>query len=415
MVDNTMKMAINLSTICFSIGLALTTAPQLRFGSLPIGFGEVILSMWILFTAISLIKNDRMIVYPLAKKFSIFWFGMFFFLLLGSLIGLYLGSWSTNFYHDTLSFLFIAVLFIVFLLKPDFNKQIHTIISLTLSFIIVPLLLLLIFGQFSPYVGSIQLWFDEVRFLGWAANPNQIAFTVCALPFLSIYMSLKHNHSILKIWHILLAAASIWIGFSTKSDTLQAAWTVGGALLLILLWYRSFSIAKTGYWMGVFAKIILPVMILSVIFIFGKPIQSEIKDNITSIFGEDDQGEIRLTLWTRGVEATAASPLFGHGPGPHSGIEAPFEEKESHNTFIDVSTMNGIFGLLIYLGFIIWIAWKAWIQKQNFILIGLMTILMFSTFHLILRYPLYWFYLVTIMTICQRSSEKEKTYAIQQE
>lgn len=402
-----MKAVNYFSAIWFSLGLVMTTASQLRFPGMPIGIGEVMLCIWLLITSISLIKSERVIVHAATKKFVAFWFSFFFLLLLGTFAGLYFGSWSESLYHDALAFLFSGILVIVCLLNRGFKEQIDTIIPFILIFTIVPLSALLIYGQVSPSLGPIQIWFDEVRFTGWSSNPNQLAFSVSTIPFLAAYKYSKSKGYLFKTTYILIAASSVWIGLATASDSLQAAWIVGGILLALLFWYRALSITKTSYWKGLITKIILPLTVVSILFIFGKPIQTEINDNVESILGADDQGDFRLILWKNGIEATALSPFFGHGPGPHSGNNEPFQEYEAHNTFIDLSTSAGILGLFLYLTFIFWAAWKAWSSGQNTILIGLISIQMFSTFHLVLRYPLFWFYMVIIFLISWNKFEKE--------
>jgi O-antigen ligase len=123
----------------------------------------------------------------------------------------------------------------------------------------------------------------------------------------------------------------------------------------------------------------------------------------TEVYNQGNQGSDRITLWQHGIAAISSSPVFGLGPGAHSGDKAPFLDFESHNTFIDWGGSTGMVGLAAYLSLLGWIAGRAW-RNGFVVLVGaVISLATFSSFHYVLRHVIFWFYLLSIAHLSDHS------------
>lgn len=388
----------------FAIGLTLTTATKFRLPSFPLGFGEVILAFWTLATIIFLLKSGKIYVSTVAKILVFFWFSIFLFLIIGSVTTIYLGHYSNISYRNFLAYGFISLLFITFSfsIKQNFVVQMKKIARLTFSFTTLPLIFMYIYSFSFTTLGSIII--TNVRFGGWATNPNQIALVTAVLLFVGIYNFTQSKKNIQKIWYGLLTLGLLLVGIATESDALNVALMIGVIMLAFLYWYsKVFNHEKLSYWKGAWLKLLMPLMLISFSLILGSSVYTSIQHEITNISDDGDQGSVRFALWRNGWEAIKSSPFIGLGPGAFSGVDSPFRGMEAHNTFIDLGTNTGLFGIVIYISLILWTAWLAWSRKEYVLFTGIITLTLYSAFHFVLRHPLYWFYLLLVISICRNS------------
>jgi O-antigen ligase len=394
-----MKLAKSFPSIWFAAGIVLAAATQLRFGDSPVGPGEIMLTLWLIFAILSLFRDRRAFLSLEARIFIIFWIFGGFFCTAGSFMAVYLDVWNeTSFYHDLFSFIFLFVVMATFLIKPDIKNRLREISYFVLPFSIVPLFFLFLYGQRFSNLGPIKLWADN-RFTGWAKNPNQVALLIGAIPVIGFYMLNRCKNLTQKVWYGFLILASLPVGIAAKSDALNLSWSVSIVLLITLL-YRITPNLDTCYWRNVLAKVLFPLAVLAIFLIAGNSIYGTMKNWGTDTYQEGDQGSIRIALWSSGLEAIKASPIFGLGPGPHSGI-TPFQGSEAHNTLIDWGACTGIFGLLMYIGLLMWITIRAWNRNNIVLFVSMIELTIVSLFHYAIRHPIFWFYLFFIAVECR--------------
>jgi O-antigen ligase len=402
----TMREARNISVIWLSGGLILSTATQLRIPGSPVGPGEILLFLWMVMTFLLQWKNKRLFVTSLSRILVPFWFFMFLCLLIGSLFSLYLGVWTPGVARTFFAYLFTSCLFIVLSFEKDWKPKILTIAKITTSVTVSVFLFLLLFNPRYSTIGPIDSWEGSIRFLAWSKNPNQVAMNVSIFLYISLYFCSIAKNYLHKAWYIGLAGACFWIGIETKSDALTVAFSVGLVILLISMWVKKVTQSQIGYWSGVWLKVLLPTFLCFTALIFGPSIHEGLKQEVSTISDEGDQGEERITLWRNGLKAIEASPFFGLGPGAFSGGNGPFEGMEAHNTFIDMGMNVGLVGISLYVGFLGWIAYLLIVRKEIILFTGLMTVLFYTSFHFTLRHPMYWFYLLFLLSVCV---DKEKS------
>jgi O-antigen ligase len=111
---------------------------------------------------------------------------------------------------------------------------------------------------------------------------------------------------------------------------------------------------------------------------------SPLRDRAVSI-GSTDSGSnaIRMQLYSRGVDLVRKRPVFGYGPDATATalprvlndqfelkVGRQFEPDRIHNVELDVAVWGGLPAMLLYLGVVLTIAWRAW-QRHADLSVGL--------------------------------------------
>lgn len=109
----------------------------------------------------------------------------------------------------------------------------------------------------------------------------------------------------------------------------------------------------------------------------------------------------RVYLGSLAFDQIKKSPIYGFGPGALT-YDSSFDlalGKDSHNSFTDLTIYSGLLGLLIYLT-LLFIIFKKSLNKNNLLIFGaLLSLLIFSMFHNILRHPIFWISLFMFFNI----------------
>jgi O-antigen ligase len=232
------------------------------------------------------------------------------------------------------------------------------------------------------------LWYQELRFTGFAENPNQLALFLVPMPF--IILQLHGDGSLARIGATFCLAAVTVAGIATLSDALALAWLVGGALSGALLLWKSGHASGGGLGKVATIWVLLPAILVIGTLVAGPLIYPELESAVTGVVREGSQASVRITLWKHGFEAISQAPWTGWGPGAHSGIRGAFEGMEAHSSYLDWGTGTGVIGLgalLMILGWAMWCCVRA--GKFHF-LAALLALVLFAAFHFVLRQPAFW-------------------------
>ncbi|BAZ94547.1 uncharacterized protein FOKN1_2170 [Thiohalobacter thiocyanaticus] len=190
---------------------------------------------------------------------------------------------------------------------------------------------------------------------------------------------------------IVSLVALLIAGLATRSDALVIGWVsgVGAIIIAIIMQY-----IKTHLRIPVSAVMVMLVLVM-VIVLLSAVLMSQ--DIIMEVYGAGSEQHLqayrRFDLWVHGVLAGLDSPLFGLGPGNHSGFVAPHTGSEAHNSFIDWFTISGIIGLVAFVSIIV-LSLKIIVKHNLFLFGALVSIVIFSSFHYMLRHPFFWFTLI---------------------
>ena len=378
----------------FALGMALTTATQLRGGGAA-GPGEVLLAGWIVWSFVVLAAHRRFDRSALVKSAVAFWLVALSALSFG-FITYSANNLPADVSHDTPAILFSAFLLLTFVAPSEPIPRFTRTVPLFLILSIVPLLSLWVAGLFVPTVGPLTLWFGS-RFVGWAENPNQVALLATPAPLLCFYLATS-----LRGWRrwgaVSLGVAAIIVGWASQSDALRVSWIVTALFMGVAGWCRFAARARTRVRPAVIAFGLVPVAMVITGLIVGPLVVRGALDFGRSTYEQGDQGSDRLNAWIDGGRVILASPL-GRGPGAHAGELSSADPMEAHNTFIDWGTSSGLVGLAAYVALLSWSMLTVWRRGRILLLSALASLFVFSMFGYVLRQPMYWFYLIGVVAL----------------
>lgn len=388
-------------TWLLSLGLVLSTATQLRRPEIPIGPGEVLLSIWIALGLVRLPARKRLAVGSVQRIFGYFWFVSFVLLGLGWLVSLNIGVWKPHHVRDLFVYAFVAVLVVGVLLQEQLGTKIRkgSVMVVVVSVVAAGTLLVIANGTYE--LGPLQLWYGP-RFRGWAENPNQMAMLLLLTPFFLIGQCPMAQRALRLAFGFLLVV-SLGTGYCTRSDALLVAWAVAFGVLMLLSWFeRLRSTRRTAS--VVFTRwVVFPTVAALLAICFGSEMLGKIWRSLEGMYFEGLQGSARLSLWINGIAAICASPIVGLGPGSHSGGIGAFQGYESHNTIIDWGTNTGVAGILLLVGLFCWLGYRMLKTRNAVGFAAVLSLVVFSSFHYVLRHPIIWYYMIAlaVMSYCE--------------
>ena len=387
-------------TLLYGVGLALTSATQLRLPSLPIGPGEVLLVVWLMCAVFAGLVRGTLNVNAVSRAFLLFWMTALSLLSLGTLVAIVIDRFQPASLYDFVAFLLSALTSVMFVLQPELRRRSIAVIDTLLvgiggsQFLLAALLLVGV-----RYVGPIDSFYEGARFQGWSNNPNQLAFVLLALPLFALYRLGRQRRTGRRIWFAFLAACPILPGALCFSNALFFAWTAGLSILAGVAWVRSARNTDAGYLRRASRLILVPLVALSVAGLLGPTAVELASTGLSRGYNYGDHGADRVNRWKFGLQAALNSPLVGLGPGSFSGPYQPFGGGEAHNTLIDWGSSTGLLGDLALLGLLAFAAWTS-LRGGSAVGVGIVTaMLIFSSFHYILRQPVFWFDVLAIAAL----------------
>lgn len=389
-----MSRADRFSVIWFSVAAVLTSATQLRPGGVPLGPGEGMLLAWLFFRAAQTLMSGGARFAPAVKPIIYFWMVAVVLLLGGWLAGMLLGIRPHGApARDFFALLFSAVATSAFVLQPRLPERARLAAKTLLVAAVVPLALLAVAGFAGIGLGPLEIWYSgSVRFQGWSTNPNQTSFLLLPLPFIGAFIISQSRSIWARIrWGVVIAVC-VGLGVITLSDGLLVAWGVTGLGGVVFAWYRFGDARGRGYVALGLVYVILPLLLLGGVVRYAGTGYRAVEDTVFGL-SQSHQGSERFLLWSHGLEAIAASPVVGLGPGAHSGEERPLLGLEAHNTYIDWGTHTGVLGVFAYVALLLWAGARAWRADEIWLMLALVALGVFSTFHFVLRQPSFWLYL----------------------
>jgi hypothetical protein len=417
----------NLFSINTLISLAIvgSTFTQIRFSNLPIGVSDLLFLAYIVYSfglfTISFgenyYNNKKIKVRLLIKPILVYLLLYLLLIFAGTLYSSFLlnnGSLMTPLhpdgakllyspYHSILAYLYLVIIFLTLYIRADINIKLvafYTIFWMTILVVLFYLLSL----QTKNILGVNLFYVHTERLMLFTKSPNHLADFIAPLPLFLIFF-LGYTKSILiKVIYTALALILFKVGLDSQSKSLILGW----GLALIYFYFYYFSISK-------FAKYIFPVSIIMLIG-FSIYIQNYyIGSIISKIQNILDAGnlaipysiiydlKIRLGLFFNGLEVAKISPIFGLGVGASSGIAEPFLGRESHNHISEIIMTSGYFGILAYTALMSIVFYRL-ILFRNPILMGIFIVISVTTlFHMQLRQPLFWFYMLFLIYLSSDS------------
>jgi hypothetical protein len=238
--------------------------------------------------------------------------------------------------------------------------------------------------------GGLSAWYAN-RFTGGARNPNQLALYCACAGLISV---VAFRWTLLRICSIAFFCV---FGILARSDAYHAALAavlVTGLICLLVPWRYSLSIGL---------PLILGTLALTVA--YGGEI-----DQVAGVAWRGaDEGGGRLILYMNGVEAWLSSPLsvvLGNGAGNYSGLTGPFQLSESHNTPVDLLSIGGVVGLLVFYWYPVKFAFQIYSDRRVALFAFYAGLLVFSLFHFVIRHPVWWFAIYAVAWTIARERQQ---------
>jgi len=399
MVDRNMTMRAqpnSLTITWLALGLTLTMAPRLRIGlNVPIGPGEVVCAFWIIwvfwnhFFAAGLLPGRQ------ARLSAIIGTIAFFIFFAGILSALFLGFWKQTGWRDFFALAFVIVLAFAFNLHFTNRVNLERFCLALMAFLSIYVFPLFIVSRFTSHLGPFGLYYDPgaTRFSALGFRPGQLDFIFVAIPFLAIHFLFLRKGSLTRASLLLLCVASLYLGFDHKSDAFLIAVAAGSVVALILIWGKAVSLLNRRNKLAGIGVVAASLIVLSLISLV---MFEKVESWAMNVYEQQGQGSVRINLWLNGLKAASVSPVFGLGPGSYSGVRAPFQHSEAHNTLIDVAIIGGMLGVLIFTFVIGYLGWRTLTTGFTWLIAAFSSMICYSVFHFTLRQPLYLIGLIMI-------------------
>ncbi len=404
--------------VLLSLGLLLTTASQLRLGTLPAGPGEACLVLWLVLAP----ARPGPSLTPALSRMLAFWTLFLLAQSLGFLTGLFIGEqydlrWLL---HDAMAYPLLMAVSCLSVAGPDAAGRLRRVAWLLTTLGAASLAFQLAVGWSLLDAPAIQPWFWE-RFRGWSANPNQLALLCVVLAPLALHLADTAASVGARLAAICCMVLPLYVGRMTGSDTFTLA-MVAAAPVFAAVKLRGWLLRPGGRLAirSALAGVVvlgLPLMLASLTpaAVTAAGDAEGVTRGLAKNGGRDLRQEsgLRLSLWTDAVQLGVATSFLGLGPGPHLQIPASIlaarsktKEQpenlehpqlstapnfEAHNSFLDLLTQGGVvavLGLLWILGAAARRAYGAGMAGLAALVCGLGVFCMTG---LIVRHPIFWF------------------------
>lgn len=417
-----------------ALGLLLSSASQLRLADSAIGPGEICLVIWLIVMLGREAGRFGLRLTPALSRLLIFWTIFALAQSLGTLTGLAIGDVHDPdlLRHDVMAYPILAAVSCLSVVEPEAGPRARRVAWLLAALGAASLALQLTSIWGFVDIPPIDPWYwDRVR--GWSDNPNQLALLCVVLGFLSLHLAETAARLPERIAAVACAILPFYVGRLTKSDTFALVLLTGGPIFVALkfrTWLLSFERGMT--FRSAFAWIVvlaLPLILASAA-PFGYSLAVEARGlamGMSKDNGKDAvrEAELRFALWREAIDRGLESGMLGLGPGPHLEIPtfivaARLSENqpryvdhpplnstpnfEAHNTLLDLFTQGGLMAVLSF----VWLAATTLFITYRARLVALTTMLcglgIFSTFHLIIRHPIFWFAIALCLVAAAGSS-----------
>ncbi|MFN0179400.1 MAG: hypothetical protein ACKVZ0_11420 [Gemmatimonadales bacterium] len=259
---------------------------------------------------------------------------------------------------------------------------------------------LLVLGVVSGgSIGSVEVWYHGARFRGWATNPNQLALLIAPLPWLAL--AVRPVGAWRRRLQRASAVALFGLGIATRSDALLVAWAVAAVSLTIWLVVSRAALPTKSLRRAAVARLVVPLSLLLAGIVAGPAATRWAEGRIVAAYGEGGQGSDRIARFGFGLDAVAASPVVGFGPGSFAGATGAFGGHEAHNTPIDWAASTGMVGLAALALACLWVLARCIRARSPMATLAVVVLLLFMELHYVLRQPIAWFYLLAAAAVAE--------------
>lgn len=387
------------SSVGLGLALGAAAATHVRVPGVPLRIGDLALGLWAAYAVWGLARHGRPPLSPLARRLLAFWVVSGVAMVAGALVASTRGvaAPESAARHDAVALPFTAGVCLLAVTQRNAEERISRAFMWAIPAVVIPAVVLLVAGP-DVWVGSfhIRVWW-LARFRGAAENVNQLALALLLVPFLGVRLSLMQTRPAAGVLVRLCTAAALVVGIAGRSDALLLGWMLGFGVAAVWTIVRRVRALERA---DVRRRMALPAAVLVAVG-GAAALAPAIQARARAVYEYDRQGDTRIRLWKHGAQAWVVSPLVGLGPGPHSGMEAPFGDMEAHNTLIDWGSGAGIAGVAVLVAVLGWVARRVWAGRTPVVMGAFVALVTFSMFHYVPRQPVFWVGLAVLAALAR--------------
>ena len=423
--------------LLLSLGLLLTTASQLRLGTLPVGPGELCLVLWLSLILVRELGRLDVRLNPALARLLTFWTLFVLAQGLGFLTGLFIGEqydlcWLL---HDTMAYPLLIAVSCFSVIDVRAELRLRRVAWLLTVFGSAALAFQVAIGWEILDVPLILPWYWE-RFRGWSVNPNQLALLCVVLGPLALHLAETTTRPGRRLLAILCMILPVYVGRMTGSDTFTLAMLASGPIFVAVklrAWLhrpgRRMAIHSEFAWIVVLG---LPLMLVSLapLAVIATADAGIFAKDLAKNGGKDlrQESDLRFSLWTEALELGVTTSFLGLGPGPHLAIPASIlaarastkdrpenlehphqsiaPNFEAHNSFLDLLTQGGMIAVLSFAWILLASIGTVFQARQAGLTALICGLGIFCMTGLIIRHPIFWFAIALCLV------EKDRTKRI---
>ena len=348
-----------------SIGITLVLWNSGRFIANSIGAGEIIIAIVIYASLIKIFANlNKIRVDNIGKNYA-FLVTLYFLVIVFPMTLLNYGDVNGVSILENFAYLLCCFLiFIVSILEFDIDK----LMRYSIIYILLFVLLVTGFGGDSAYY--------EDRLMGPSNNPNRLALYMLCLIVLLFQVS-KSNFFI----RFIFLAICIAITISSGSDAAMLGIVLALINFIFFSLYRSILLAPILY-LSIFLFLVWIILNIDFVILF-----------MQQLWYAASSSNLRVNLLINGVNAWLDNPIsffFGFGAGAFSGYVGPFNNWESHSTIIDILSIAGIFGAILFYFPAIYASYNFIRSNRVLAASAVIGLIIFTLFGFMARHPILW-------------------------
>lgn len=387
-----------------ALGLLLSTATQFRMPGAPFGLGpgEILLLSWMLATSLDLVAHRNPAVSPAVSRMLLFWAVFALAECLGQLVGLAIEPVrdTAGAMRTTQAYVLVAVLSCLVVTLPEVEAHLRrvTLVMVGCGALATSGLIGGAYGKLPSF--GLSFWLYD-RFIGWSINPNQAGLSCTVLALLALHLAETEARTRTRLFALACAVPPFIAGILTRSDSFTLAVLAAGPVFLgmkLLQWaFLDDRGRRVRSVLASFALFSMTAALLGAAPFMPAAIEKA-QESAVAMMEQNDQAEDRFALWRAATEIGLDAAMMGMGPGPHITSKAwkfpPPELGEAHNTVLDLFTQGGVLAVAVFL----WITAVSVLTTMRAGLIACLALILalfvFSSFHLVLRHPIFWFSIV---------------------
>ena len=424
--------------LLLALGLVLSPASQLRVPGLPVGPGEICIVLWLLWSLMMELVRLGPPMTPVFTRLLTYWIAFGASLVIGTLTAAVIGDEHDPglFMHDVLAYALLAPVSMMLVVDPGSGERVNRIAWFFVSIGAVFLGLQAVHAWGLMQFGDLDPWYWD-RMRGWSANPNQLGLQCAVFVPTALHLAETAKTFPRRLGAVLCLIVGAVVGRMTKSDTFTL-FLIAGALLYgglkLMTTLRTTGVRSAATWMLAFTLLSIATTTAVIASIESRELDKLLrglsKDNGT---GTQHEASLRLDVWQQAIERGIGSGLLGLGPGPHlhippsiitgrqtSGKRPKYLDHpdvnglpnfEAHNTLLDLFMQGGLLAV-VSLVWLIWTTVAATLRTRSDALTVMMFgLVLFGTFHLIIRSPLFWFSIGLCLVVASKSGGRPTAFA----